>query len=64
MAKLLKGEFSSVNGSNVRIVRDEDGKIYGTITKTKTGYRITRIDGKSREKRLLADAFKSIARAN
>lgn len=64
MGKVVKGEFSSVNGSDVRIVRDGSGRILGTITKTKAGYRVTRIDGKSREKRYLSDAFKSISRAN
>jgi len=63
--KAVKGEFSAVNGSKVRIVRDLSGNILGTITKTAEGYRATRVkDGKVRVKPMLKDAFKTIARAN
>lgn len=64
IGKLIKGEFSQVNGSDVRIVRDGVGNILGTIHKVKNGYRVVRRDGKIREKAYLQDAFKTIARAN
>lgn len=64
--KQAKGSFSSVNGSNVRIVYTNEGAILGTVTKLgdRKGYRVTRIDGKVRVKQTLADAYKSIRRSN
>lgn len=62
--RAIKSEFSTVNGSKVRIVRDIRGSILGTITKTEDGYRVTRVDGKVRVKPKLEQAFKSIVRAN
>lgn len=65
IGKLIKGEFSQVNGSDVRIVRDGVGNILGTIHKLpRGGYRVVRRDGKIREKAYLQDAFKTISRAN
>ncbi len=64
MAKVVKGEFSAVNGSKVRICRDSSGAILGRIEKLDNGYRVVRADGKVRVKPKLEDAFKSIARAN
>lgn len=65
MAKVAYGNFSEVNGSKVRIMRDATGAMLGTITKTKDGYRIYRVkDGKVREKHYLSDAIKSVSRAN
>lgn len=66
MSKVIKGEWSEHNGSKVRIIRDSSGAILGTVTKLEEGgYRIFRVkDSKTRTKRLLSDAFKSIARAN
>jgi len=45
--RAIKSEFSAVNGSKVRIVRDIRGSILGTITKTEDGYRVTRVDGRN-----------------
>lgn len=67
MGTIAKGEFSKQNGSKVRIMRDENGQLLGTITKLDggEGYRIFRMkDQKIRTKKLLADAYKSIARSN
>lgn len=62
--RAIKSEFSTVNGSKVRIVRDIRGSILGTITKTEDGYRVTRVDDKVRVKPKLEQVFKSIVRAN
>lgn len=64
IGKIVQGSFSSVNGSTVRIVRDSSGTILGTIHKVLGGYRVVRVDGKVREKVLLSEAFKTVARAN
>lgn len=64
MTIFVKGEFSSVNGSTVRIVRNSSGAILGTIHKVLGGYRVVRVDGKVRQKALLAEAFRTVARAN
>lgn len=64
IGKIVKGEFSAVSGSTVRIVRDSSGAILGTIHKVLGGYRVVRVDGKVRQKVYLADAFKTVARAN
>lgn len=64
VGKIVKGEFSKKSGSDVRIVRDAQGAILGTIHKVDGGYRVVRKDGKVREKRYLKEAFKTVARAN
>ena len=66
MSNIVKGTFSKVNGSKVRMMFDKDGKLIGSITKMENGdYRIFRLkDGKTRVKQYLADAYKSIARSN
>lgn len=61
-----KGSFSPISGSKVRRVFEAD-RFLGTITKLDdgSGYRVFRLkDGKTRIKRYLADAFKSIKRQN
>lgn len=65
-SKVVHGEFSKIAGSNVRLMYDADGHFIGTITKgVDGGYRIMRAkDGKVRHKPYLADAYKSISRAN
>lgn len=62
----VKGSFSTVTGSDTRIVYTTDGRILGTIKKLtdKKGYRATRLDGKVRCKPTLAEAFKTIRRGN
>ena len=62
--KLLKGNFSEHAGTKVRRVFTEDGTFLGTITKIEDGYRVTRVDGKVREKPRLDQSFRSLARAN
>lgn len=64
----IKSSFSPIAGSRVRRVYDErSGLFLGTITKLENsqGYRVFRLrDGKTRTKRYLSDAFKSIKRQN
>lgn len=63
--KKAYGKFSDVSGSDVRHVYDNSGKLLGIIRKIEGGYRVYRTaDGKTRDKRLLADAFKTIRRVN
>jgi len=66
MSKIIKGEFSKISGSKVRTMYSEDGRILGTITKLdEGGYRVFRLkDNKIRTKTFLADAYRTIARAN
>lgn len=66
MAKQVVSHYSDVSGSNVRHVYDENGKtLLGTIFKMGRGkYRVQRMDGKIRFKDTLADAFKTVRRAN
>lgn len=56
----------SDTGTDVRHVYSEDGKtLLGVIYKLGKGrYRVLRMDGKSRNKDNLTDAFKTIRRAN
>lgn len=56
----------SDTGTDVRHVYSEDGTILlGVIYKMGRGkYRVLRIDGKTRTKETLTDAFKTIRRAN
>jgi len=68
-AKIVHGKFSEVSGTGVRHVYDAFGNHLGVIVKLdKTqggGYKAIRTrDGKSRVKPLLADAFRTIRRAN
>lgn len=60
----VRGEFSPVAGNSVRRCYDASNNFLGVIVKTKGGYRVTRVDGKSRLKASLAEAFASIKRAN
>lgn len=60
----VRGEFSPVAGNTVRRCYDASNNFLGVIVKTKGGYRVTRVDGKSRMKASLAEAFASIKRAN
>jgi hypothetical protein len=62
--KAVTGQFSPVAGNTVRRCYDASNNFLGVIVKTKGGYRVTRVDGKSRLKTSLADAFASIKRAN
>lgn len=61
--KSVKGSFSEVSGSDVRIVYTPEGKILGTVRKLDKGYRVTRVDGKIRVKETLQAAYKSIRRS-
>lgn len=63
-AKAVTGQFSPVAGNSVRRCFDSSGNFLGVIVKTKGGYRVTRVDGKTRLKTSLADAFSSVKRAN
>lgn len=59
------GHFSAISGSNCRHVYTQEGRLLGVIYKQQDGnYRVQRMDGKIRVKDKLADAFKSIKRAN
>lgn len=60
----VRGEFSPVAGSTVRRCYDLSGNFLGVIVKMKRGYRVVRVDGKTREKDTLAAAFASIKRSN
>lgn len=62
--KLLRGTFTNILENDVRVVRNSDGEILGTITQIEDGWRISRADGKIRTKPTLEDAFKSCARLN
>lgn len=64
--KKVYGHFSARAGSRVRrMYSNMDGTYLGTIRKLDTGgYEVRRKDGKVRVKAALADAYKSIARAN
>lgn len=66
MAKIVKGNFSSVSGSSVRRMFDADGNFVGLITKLESGgYQVQRFpDHKIRIKPTLAQAYASIARSN
>lgn len=65
MGKIVKGNFSDINGSRVRRMYDSNGVFLGLITKMDNGnYRVTRMDGKIRIKEYLQDAIKSVARRN
>lgn len=57
---------SETMGSDIRHVYTEDGQqLLGMILKLGRGrYRVLRMDGKEREKQTLAEAFKTIRRAN
>jgi hypothetical protein len=57
---------SEVHGSDIRHVYSEDGEqSLGMILKLGRGrYRVLRTDGKERTKTTLAEAFKTIRRAN
>lgn len=63
---VVVGKFSKNHGSKVRRIYDTEGNFLGTITKMESGgYRVYRQkDGKVREKPYLAEAKKTIARAN
>ena len=65
-ANKVTSHFSSVSGSDVRHVYTEDGKtLLGVIYKMGRGkYRVQRMDGKSREKDSLKEAFKTCRRSN
>lgn len=65
MTKVVVGKFSE-NAANVRRIYDASGNFVGTVTKPENGgYRVFRHkDGKVRVKDKLADAYKTIARAN
>lgn len=61
----IKGEFSTVTGSNTRRMYDASGNFIGLIIKVQNGYQIRRFpDGKVRVKPTLREAFQSIARSN
>ncbi|WP_391560673.1 hypothetical protein [Robertmurraya sp.] len=60
----VKGEFSPVSGNTTRRVYDVSGNFKGLIIKRSEGYLVQRLDGKSRIKKTLAEAFRSIARQN
>ena len=62
--KAVTGQFSPVAGNTVRRCYDASNNFLGVIVKAKGGYRITRIDGKTRMKATLAEAFASVRRAN
>lgn len=62
--KAVVGHFSPVAGNNTRRCYDPSGKFLGVIVKGKEGYRVQRVDGKSRVKRTLAEAFASVRRQN
>lgn len=65
MKTQARGHFSSISGSQCRHVYSTEGRLLGVILKQQDGsYRVQRIDGKVRVKEKLADAFKSITRAN
>lgn len=63
-SKAVVGKFSPVAGNNTRRCYDASGNFLGVIVKAKTGYRVSRIDGKTRMKPTLAEAFASIKRSN
>lgn len=65
-ATKVTSHFSTVSGSDCRHVFDEDGKkLLGVIIKIGRGkYRVQRVDGKTRTKETLQDAFRTVRRAN
>lgn len=63
-ASSVKGQFSPVSGNNTRRVYDASNNFLGIIVKCSEGYRVTRLDGKSRIKKTLQEAFRTVARAN
>jgi hypothetical protein len=65
-AKKVSSHFSSVSGSNCRHVFSEDGQtLLGMIFKEGVGkYRVRRVDGKTRVKDTLQEAFRTVRRAN
>lgn len=60
----VRGKFSPVAGNNTRRCYDASNNFIGVIVKCREGYRIQRVDGKTRIKPTLAQAFRSIARQN
>lgn len=63
--KQCYGKFSEVSGNGCRHVYTPEGRLLGVITKMEQGgYRVLRMDGKTRQKATLAEAFKSIRRQN
>lgn len=60
----VRGEFSPVAGNTVRRCYDASNNFLGVIVKAKHGYRVQRVDGKTRMKATLAEAFASIKRSN
>lgn len=61
----VTGSFSPTAGSTVRRCFDASGNFLGVIVKAGKGkYRVQRVDGKTRLKDSLADAFASVRRAN
>lgn len=61
----VTGSFSPTAGSTVRRCFDASGNFLGVIVKAGKGkYRVQRVDGKSRIKDSLAEAFASIRRSN
>ena len=65
-ANKVTSHFSPTSGSDVRHVYSEDGNtLLGIIFKMGRGkYRVQRVDGKSREKSSLAEAFQTVRRKN
>lgn len=63
-ASSVKGSFSPVAGNTVRRVYDSSNNFLGIIVKCSQGYRVQRVDGKSRVKATLKEAFASVARSN
>lgn len=66
MTTNVRGSFSAISGTDVRIVYTDTGSILGTVKKLpeKGGYKVVRRDGKIRIKPTLAAAYRSIKRAN
>lgn len=64
--KVISGNFSKTSGSSLREMKDSNGNFLGYIQKLENGlgYKVIRKDGKIRVKRLLEDAYRTIARAN
>lgn len=58
--------FSDVSGTDVRHVYSEDGsQMLGMIMKVGRGkYRVYRMDGKTRDKDSLTEAFRTVRRKN
>lgn len=62
--KVVKGQFVENTNNKIRkIYRGEE--LVGMVTKLdEGGYRITRMDGKVRERKTLEEAYLTCARAN